>query len=146
MTVGGNRNALNREVAADGTRDWSFGLCSCFDACGICMCRIPQPGQPLITIPLSSPTLQAAGLSGVLALFTARPSSVCTTCRLRALLFLVVATHVTLTASFMAVWQPAVMVGSCRYVEIARSYEWVHLTPCLDRQSWQYPWPLQYSR
>jgi hypothetical protein len=52
MTAGNNRNALNREVAADGTRDWSFGLCSCFDACGLCMCRVPQPGQPLIT-PLS---------------------------------------------------------------------------------------------
>jgi hypothetical protein len=47
----------------------------------------------------------------------ARPSSVCTTCRLRALLFPVVATHLTLTASFMAVWQPSAMVGSCRYVD-----------------------------
>ncbi|KAH9965550.1 PLAC8 family-domain-containing protein [Lactifluus volemus] len=35
MTAGGNRNALNREVASDGTRDWSFGLCSFFGACGI---------------------------------------------------------------------------------------------------------------
>jgi hypothetical protein len=52
MTAGGNRNALNREVASDGTRDWSFGLCSFFDTCGICMCRIPQPGQPFITLPL----------------------------------------------------------------------------------------------
>jgi hypothetical protein len=49
MTAGGNRNARNCEVAGDGTRNWSFGLCSCFDACGLCMCRVPQPGQPLIT-------------------------------------------------------------------------------------------------
>ena len=118
MTAGGNRNALNREVAPDGTRDWSFGLCSCFDTCCLCMCRVPPTRSTLdILNPFFLFPLQAAGLYGVLALFTARPSSVCTTCRLRALLFLVAATHSTLTASFMAVWQPSAMVGSCRYVD-----------------------------
>ncbi|KAI9430039.1 PLAC8-domain-containing protein [Lactarius indigo] len=36
MAVGGNRNALNREVAVDGQRDWSFGLFDCTSACGLC--------------------------------------------------------------------------------------------------------------
>ena len=37
MAAGGNRNALNREVGADGRRDWSFGLFDCTSACGLCI-------------------------------------------------------------------------------------------------------------
>ena len=37
MTVGGNRNALSREVGVDGQRDWSFGLFDCTDECKLCM-------------------------------------------------------------------------------------------------------------
>ncbi|KAI0249127.1 PLAC8 family-domain-containing protein [Lactifluus subvellereus] len=36
MTAGGNKNALNREIGADGKRDWSFGLFDCFSTCGLC--------------------------------------------------------------------------------------------------------------
>ncbi|KAH8981350.1 PLAC8 family-domain-containing protein [Lactarius hatsudake] len=36
MAAGGNRNALNREVGADGLRDWSFGLFDCTSECGLC--------------------------------------------------------------------------------------------------------------
>jgi hypothetical protein len=36
MVVGGNKNANNRPVGADGQRDWSFGLFDCFDRCGLC--------------------------------------------------------------------------------------------------------------
>ena len=36
MTVGGNRNALNREVGVDDQRDWSFGLFDCTSECGLC--------------------------------------------------------------------------------------------------------------
>ncbi|KAI9430035.1 PLAC8 family-domain-containing protein [Lactarius indigo] len=36
MAAGGNRNALNREVAVDGQRDWSFGLFDCTSECGLC--------------------------------------------------------------------------------------------------------------
>ncbi|KAI0249609.1 PLAC8 family-domain-containing protein [Lactifluus subvellereus] len=36
MKVGGNKNALSREVGADGKREWSFGLFDCFSACGLC--------------------------------------------------------------------------------------------------------------
>jgi len=32
---GGNRNAKNMPVDADG-REWSHGLCGCFSACGTC--------------------------------------------------------------------------------------------------------------
>ncbi|KAH9993554.1 PLAC8 family-domain-containing protein [Russula vinacea] len=34
MHVGGNKNAKNREIGADGMRNWSFGLFSCFVDCG----------------------------------------------------------------------------------------------------------------
>jgi hypothetical protein len=37
MKVGGNKNALNREIGEDGKRDWSFGLFDCRNACGLCM-------------------------------------------------------------------------------------------------------------
>ena len=37
MAVGGNRNALNREVGVDGQRNWSFGLLDCTDECKLCM-------------------------------------------------------------------------------------------------------------
>ncbi|KAI0064860.1 PLAC8-domain-containing protein [Artomyces pyxidatus] len=36
MTAGGDKNALNKPVSQDGTRDWSFGLFSCFEDCGTC--------------------------------------------------------------------------------------------------------------
>ncbi|KAH9993550.1 PLAC8 family-domain-containing protein [Russula vinacea] len=36
MQVGGNRNAKNCPVDADGKRDWSFGLFDCFGRCGLC--------------------------------------------------------------------------------------------------------------
>ena len=36
MHVGGNKNAKNREIGADGMRNWSFGLFSCFVDCGFC--------------------------------------------------------------------------------------------------------------
>ena len=37
MAAGGNRNALNREVGADGRRDWSSDLLDCTSDCGLCM-------------------------------------------------------------------------------------------------------------
>ncbi|KAF8630816.1 hypothetical protein AX15_002715 [Amanita polypyramis BW_CC] len=40
MTVasgGGNRNVKNLALNAQGRREWSFGLCDCFDDCGTCM-------------------------------------------------------------------------------------------------------------
>ncbi len=37
MGAGGNRNTLNREVGADGRRDWSHDLFDCTSACGLCM-------------------------------------------------------------------------------------------------------------
>ncbi|KAN0139504.1 PLAC8 family domain containing protein, partial [Lactarius tabidus] len=36
MGAGGNRNALNRELGVDGQRDWSHGLFSCTEDCGLC--------------------------------------------------------------------------------------------------------------
>ncbi|KAI9450099.1 PLAC8-domain-containing protein [Lactarius psammicola] len=36
MTIGGNRNTLNRELGVDGRRDWSFGLFDCTSECGLC--------------------------------------------------------------------------------------------------------------
>jgi len=43
MAVGGNRNALNREVAVDGRRDWSFGLFDCTSDCGLFCCAVWCP-------------------------------------------------------------------------------------------------------
>ncbi|KAH9983169.1 PLAC8 family-domain-containing protein [Russula compacta] len=34
--AGGSRNALNREIGADGLRDWSFGLFDCFSTSSLC--------------------------------------------------------------------------------------------------------------
>ena len=34
---GGNRNALNKPFNPQGRREWSFGLCGCFDECGTCL-------------------------------------------------------------------------------------------------------------
>jgi len=36
MSAGGNKNALNRLIAQDGKRGWSYGLFDCFSACGLC--------------------------------------------------------------------------------------------------------------
>ncbi|KAH9052690.1 PLAC8 family-domain-containing protein [Lactarius vividus] len=36
MAAGGNKNASNREVGADGRRDWSHDLFDCTSACGLC--------------------------------------------------------------------------------------------------------------
>jgi len=36
MSAGGNKNALNRPIAQDGKREWSYGLFDCFSACGLC--------------------------------------------------------------------------------------------------------------
>ncbi|KAF8467971.1 PLAC8 family-domain-containing protein [Russula ochroleuca] len=36
MQIGGNRNAKNITVGADGKRDWSFGLFDCFPRCSLC--------------------------------------------------------------------------------------------------------------
>ncbi|KAF8331622.1 PLAC8 family-domain-containing protein [Cantharellus anzutake] len=35
--AGGNRNTLNKPFNAAGQREWSFGTCDCFDACGTCL-------------------------------------------------------------------------------------------------------------
>ncbi|KAH9046617.1 PLAC8-domain-containing protein [Lactarius hengduanensis] len=43
MATGGNINALNREVGADGRRDWSFGLFDCTSECGLCCWAIICP-------------------------------------------------------------------------------------------------------
>jgi hypothetical protein len=37
MATGSRRNALNREIGADGLRDWSYGLFDCFSEWGICV-------------------------------------------------------------------------------------------------------------
>ncbi|KAF8635773.1 hypothetical protein AX17_003860 [Amanita inopinata Kibby_2008] len=39
MTVapGGNKNSKNLPYNAEGKREWSHGLCDCFDDCGTCM-------------------------------------------------------------------------------------------------------------
>jgi Cys-rich protein (TIGR01571 family) len=39
---GGNRNAKNMPVDADG-REWSHGLCGCMSACGTCLCATCFP-------------------------------------------------------------------------------------------------------
>ena len=39
MVAGGNRNANNYPIGADGKRDWSFGLFDCFNSCGTCTCH-----------------------------------------------------------------------------------------------------------
>ncbi|KAF9524352.1 PLAC8 family-domain-containing protein [Crepidotus variabilis] len=39
---GGNRNAQNMPVDADG-RDWSNGLCGCCSSCGTCICATVLP-------------------------------------------------------------------------------------------------------
>ncbi|KAI0053145.1 PLAC8-domain-containing protein [Auriscalpium vulgare] len=36
LLPGGNRNALNKKFNSKGERDWSHGLCSCFEDCGTC--------------------------------------------------------------------------------------------------------------
>lgn len=33
---GGNRNAAGKPLNSNGKRDWSHGLCGCFEACGTC--------------------------------------------------------------------------------------------------------------
>ena len=38
--AGGNKNALNLEVGADGQRDWSHGLFSCTEDPRLCMLTI----------------------------------------------------------------------------------------------------------
>jgi len=33
---GGNRNAAGKPLDSNGKREWSHGLCGCFEACGTC--------------------------------------------------------------------------------------------------------------
>src|SRR6266702_6296271 len=53
MATGGNRNALNREVGADGRRDWSFGLFGCTAECGLCMSTSLVKRSCMLADPLS---------------------------------------------------------------------------------------------
>ncbi|KAI0249608.1 hypothetical protein BJV78DRAFT_1283862 [Lactifluus subvellereus] len=46
MKVGGNKNALNREIGADGRREWRFGLFDCFNACGLRTQDRPSSANP----------------------------------------------------------------------------------------------------
>jgi hypothetical protein len=77
---GGNRNSQNKPYDANGKREWTNGLCSCFGDCGTCecldfFCTGPQcphsrwrrgrgfPSSPTITRPLtSSPSFTAPPL------------------------------------------------------------------------------------
>jgi len=43
MQVGGNRNVKNCPVGADGKRDWTHGLFSCFGSCGTCCMSVFCP-------------------------------------------------------------------------------------------------------
>jgi Cys-rich protein (TIGR01571 family) len=36
MVAGGDKNANNYPIGADGKRNWSFGLFDCFNSCGLC--------------------------------------------------------------------------------------------------------------
>lgn len=44
---GGNRNAMNMPVDADG-RDWSHGKCGCMSDCSTCTWQSNAPGQMLM--------------------------------------------------------------------------------------------------
>jgi hypothetical protein len=50
MCVGGNKNALNRTIGADGKREWSYGLFDCSKACGLCTYQPMPPTRPILTL------------------------------------------------------------------------------------------------
>jgi hypothetical protein len=47
---GGNRNAAGKPLDSNGKREWSHGLCGCFESCGTCKSRLrPRPRAALLT-------------------------------------------------------------------------------------------------
>ncbi|SRR6266702_442267 len=60
MGAGGNRNTLNREVGADGRRDWSHDLFDCTSACGLCMSISLVKLSCILADPVSLPGCWAA--------------------------------------------------------------------------------------
>jgi hypothetical protein len=99
MGAGGNRNALNRELGVDGQRDWSYGLFSCTEDCGLCMSTI---WLTFLINWLSHFLWEAATPPVVPALPTPKINSASNICRLTALRSLVVVNDALQIVPFMA--------------------------------------------
>ena len=98
MKAGGKKNALDREIGADGKREWSFGLFDCFSACNICMSDRPTKLRCMLTRSSS----QAAWPPCALVSFLAGTGSVFIVCRIKALLCQTAAKDASTTASMAA--------------------------------------------
>jgi hypothetical protein len=103
MQVGGNKNANGRPIGVDGKRDWSFGLFSCFDKCGLCTYLRTHTNASYRTFHMLTPfRTQAAGPPGARVSSIARTDSACAIYNNRALPCPVEAKDTTITAIFMA--------------------------------------------
>lgn len=92
MSIGGNRNALNREIGSDGKRDWSFDLIDTKSPCDLCVYTRVLASSPSFHPSYANHGLfflaQSSGPSSALASFTERPSSASTIWRIIASLSL----------------------------------------------------------
>lgn len=76
MSMGGNKNALNRELGVDGRRDWSYGLFDCTSECGLCTLTSLVKNSRLFLLTFSGRLLGGlVSLRGLLQKQTAPPTS-----------------------------------------------------------------------
>jgi hypothetical protein len=99
MGAGGNRNALNRELGVDGQRNWSHGLLSCTEDCGLCMSTI---WLNFLIIWLSRFPWEVATPPAVPASSTPKINSASNICKITALRFLVEVNDALRIVPFMA--------------------------------------------
>jgi len=111
----GNKNALDREVGADGLRDWSYGLLNCCAVPRLCT-TTNSIGPSLLFFLFGPRFFQVAGPRFVLASSTARTSSDYAICIAVTVLSQVEVTTSISTAVLTVAWPCLASIGSFRYV------------------------------
>ena len=141
----GNKNALEREVGADGLRDWSYGLLDCCAVPRLCTTTNSIGPSLRVLFFLKPCFFQVAGPRFVLASSTARTSSDYAICITVTVLSLVEVTTSISTAVLTVAWPCLASIGSFRYVGMV----WTVTGPCFTRRSdgkpGRYPQSLRYS-
>jgi len=108
---GGNRNAKNMPVDADG-REWSHGLCGCMSACGTCTLSLMWHRSYADLSLLQQASVRHASPASS----TARTSTVTSTCTPKVFLILSTVVHAAQAHAWVTVSFPsAVSASSSRY-------------------------------
>lgn len=115
MAVGGNKNALIREVGADGKREWSYDLVDTNCPCNLCVYTHMYLQEPLWCTDPWCPT-QSSWPASAPASFLVRPSSVSAIWRSVASLSLMALISSMARTASSAADLPVAFGCACRYV------------------------------